>query len=44
MRELYEEAGTGFVSCYEVAYSLTVEKNGPTGRAQLPEPGSASGG
>jgi hypothetical protein len=28
MRELYEEAGTGFVSCYEVEYVLTVEKAG----------------
>lgn len=28
MRELYEEAGTGFVSCYDVEYVLTVEKGG----------------
>ena len=44
MRELYEEAGTGFVSCYEVAYALTVEKNEPIGKAQLPGQAGASGG
>jgi SAM-dependent methyltransferase len=31
MRELYEEAGTGLVSCYELEYFLTVEKGGASG-------------
>lgn len=30
MKELYEEAGTGWVSCYEIAYRLRVDKPAAT--------------
>lgn len=43
MRELYEEAGTGFVSCYEVEYVLRVEKRGASGKRELSGRASVSG-
>jgi SAM-dependent methyltransferase len=44
MRELYEEAGTGFVSCYEVGYWLTVEKKGATATGELPAQAAGASG
>lgn len=37
MRELYEEAGTGLISCYDVEYTLSVEK-----KKAIAQPGTAA--